>query len=210
MSAVVYKPMHPVSFLSNKFEKVCWDLYHAKNDRAKKEEIYRSINFVRPDGNIFDLNMRFLEKDGVVYQTNSGVYGAEHLPNLSLFYKFHFHDFWLSMLKPEELTMNEHDAIECMLDGRTINTRFFDLFRVNKERSSFKTSSVYKLYKEGEIGTPPLQQLIENDDLVEIHVGHIYYSDTENYRDAARKSITTQRKEIASQMVVPHWAKKDS
>lgn len=206
VTITVYKPMNSLSFLPSKFEKLCWDLYHANNDRNKIEEIYRGINFVQPNGNIFDLNMRFLEKDGTTYQTNSGVYGSEQLPNLSLSYKFYLHDFWLSILEPRELMMNDHNTIECRLDGRTIHHRFTNMLRANS--STFQNSAIWRHFKEGESGYPPLEQLIGKDDLVEIHIGHIYYAEDGEYRSAARKNITEQRKEIASECVIPHWTKK--
>lgn len=202
----VYKRVKPVTPFSNKFETLIRELHLAGDNRQEIERLYRSVNFVHPDGNIFDLHMKFIEKDGVLYQSNRGIPEAPQLPCLTLSYKFSFPDFWMSVLKPKELVMDEHDYIRVEIPATDVLERFRRIEACNENRSGWKETSVYQNFYEGNKWTPSLQDVLEEEDMLELVVGHIYYEDDKPYRTVAKERITTQRKEIAEQLFIPHWA----
>ena len=206
--ATIYKPVRPVTPFSNTFEKIVWEIYKAKDDREKIETIYRSINFVHPHTDeIIDINMRFMEKDGQLYQTNRGVFGSMDLPELTIAYEFNFHDFWLSILKPSEMSMSEHNTITAELTGKQVKERFENMEKENEKNKAFLESKICQHYYEKNQYAPSLKDRVDSDDVIRLLVDQIFYAKDAPYREVARKRITEKRREIAKNIIVPHWRK---
>lgn len=203
----IYKAMAPKSFLSNTYQKTTWDLFEAKDDEKRKEEIYRAINFINNDGSIFDLNMRFLERNGKIYQTNGGVLGTKELPNLLFSYKFELPDFWVSIVKPSEMKMDANGFIHIELSGKVIHERFQMMMLMNAEKLDFLKSPIYIQYM-GDSKYSALVNLIGKEDIVVLSIGLLFEEENLSYKDAARKNITNIRKRIAESYHIPHWESK--
>lgn len=206
MEVTVYKRVREISPFSNGFEKLIHELYRAGDDRQEIERLYRSIDFVHRNGDILDLRMKFLEKNGALYRTNRGIPGVEQFPDLTLSYKFFFPDFWMSALKPKELVMDKDDYICVEIPAKDIFERFRQIEACNKNRSGWKETSVYQAFYKGDAIYPALLKFLSEDDVLQIVVEHIYYQKDKPYRTVAKEDITTQRKEIAEQLFIPHWA----
>lgn len=204
LSVTIYKEVKPITPFTNRFDRMVQELYKARNDRQEIERIYRKNDFILPNGNVFDLQMRFKEFDEGLFQTNSGVWGSKELPNLQLYYKFEFHNFWLTLLKPTEMSMDQHDVLHARLSGKDVH---FRLFQIKRRNSHFETSELYQYFTTNlDRHTPNLKTIIKDQDIIEIQLGHIYHTEEPiSYRETARKEITKQRKEIATNLFVPHW-----
>jgi hypothetical protein len=193
------------NFLMSNFQKICWRLYDSRTDSDKTKEIYREIGFVHENGTIFDLSMRFHEENGAVYQSNYGVFGAKDmLPNLQLSYKFSLPEFWLAILKPNELKMSESGFINAKLTGEELIERIRAMYEENRNSSN---DPILEFYTKESEHVASIENIINPSDLIFISVGLIFYEEGMDYRDVARKEITSIRKNIASRLVIPHWRK---
>lgn len=200
MHAIIYKKVPELTPYATDLQYMIWHLFHLRNDEKATKEIYKH-NFAQSDNNVTDLHMKFLGDEENLYQTNDGIPGVVDFPKLKFSFQQEFHDFWLAIIRPSEMKMNENDHIQVQLTGKMILDRFQQMEYANEKNKDFERSRMSEHFYDD------LQQVLRAEDMVFLQIENIYEHPTMNYREHAKQCITQQRKKIADAFHIPHWAK---